>query len=95
MAKRRMRRYTPEYRAEAVRLVRSTGRSVKSVARELGIPHGTLYPWVRDAEQESGSAPLDQDERAELHRLRRRVAELEEDRLILKKAAAFFAKGSS
>ena len=88
----RKRRYTPEYKAEAVRLVRSTGRSIKSVAGELGISPGTLYPWVRDAELNGGTGPLDSDERAELQRLRRRVAELEEDRIILKKAAAFFAK---
>lgn len=85
--------YPREYREEAVKLVRESGKSVTAVARDLGIAQETLRQWVRRAEIESGDREgLTQAERDELRRLRRENRILLEEREILKKAAAFFAK---
>ena len=85
--------YPREFREEAVRLVRSSGRPVAQIARELGIAHGTLSAWVKQAELDAGlrSDGLTTAEREELRRLRRENRILREEREILKKAAAFFA----
>lgn len=84
--------YPPEFRAGAVDLVRVSGRSVREVARELGVSYGALGDWLRaDAGGRPGATRLAGDERAELVELRRRVRVLETEREILKKAAAFFA----
>ena len=85
--------YPPEFRAEAVRLYRSSDRSLKSVCEDLGISLETLRNWIRRADVEVGGAEgLTSEEREELRQLRRRVKTFEEERLILKKAAAFFAR---
>jgi transposase len=85
--------YPPEYRAEAVRLARSEGHSIRSVADDLGISRETLRAWVRQADVDVGAAEgLTTEERAELARLRRENRTLRMEREILKKAAAFFAK---
>ena len=85
--------YPPEFRAEAVRLVRQPGNTVRGVARDLGVSNETLRGWVRQTRVDAGAAPgLTTDEREELTRLRRRVRTLETEREILKKAAAFFAR---
>jgi len=90
------RKYTPEYRAEAVRLVEIGDRAVAEVARDLGISMQTLWQWVQQAKVDSGQAgeALTTTERDELRQLRREVARLREEREILKKATAFFAKES-
>jgi transposase len=88
--------YDPEFRARAVELVRSGGLSKAQVARDLGVNPETLRLWVKQAEIDAGRRDgLTSDEKAELARLRREVAVLKEEREILKKAAAFFAREST
>lgn len=85
--------YPPEFRAEAVRLYRTSEKSLQEVAADLGTTANSLREWVRRAEIEEGSQEgLTQDERAELSRLRREVRILKEEREILRKATAFFVK---
>ena len=69
------RRFDPEFRAGAVRIVVETGKPIAHVARDLGIHAGTLGNWVKAERQDAGEGALDADERAELVRLRRRCAE--------------------
>jgi transposase len=87
-------RYTEEFKAEAVRLARSSPeRSIRQLAYELGIADQTLRNWVRQAEIDAGEREgLTTEEREELRRLRKENRILREEREILKKAAAFFAK---
>ncbi len=85
--------YPPEFRAEAVNLYHTSGRSLQEVAGDLGVTANSLREWVRRAKVEDGSREgLTHDERAELSRLRREVRILKEEREILRKATAFFVK---
>lgn len=91
MAKRKTRRrFSDEFKAEAVKLVKQSNRSMADLAMELGINAKSIGEWVKRAE-ENGQA-IDEDERAELRRLRKENSELRMEREILKKATAFFAK---
>jgi len=95
MAKRKRRTFTPEFKAEAVRLCRAGDRNVGQVARDLDLTETALREWLKRAEVDEGNGPkeaLTSAERDELTELRRRVKRLEMEREILKKAAAFFAK---
>ena len=95
MAKRKRRAFTTEFKAEAVRLVRESGKSVPTVARELDLTETALRSWVRQAEIDVGRGTpgaLTTAEREELGHLRREVRTLRMERDILKKATAFFAK---
>lgn len=88
--------YSPEFRLEAVRLLRSSGRSVAQLAKELGVSQQTLRNWSVQLAVDQGKAEgLTSPEREELRRLRRENRILTEEREILKKAAAFFAKESA
>src|SRR2546427_12350593 len=93
--KRRRRSFSPEFKAEAIRVVRESGKSVSTVARELDLTETALRRWVVQAEVDagrSGSGPLTTDERAELTQLRRGGKTLRGGRGILKKGTAFFAQ---
>ena len=88
------RRFDEEFKAQAVRLVLEEGKSVGSVARDLDLTETALRAWVKRAraDRTKGKTGLTTAERDELTRLRRENRILQEERDILKKAAAFFAK---
>ena len=87
--------YSLEFRREAVRLLGSSNRAVPRLAEELGVSPQSLRTWRDELDVDEGRAPgLTSDEREELRRLRREVRTLTEEREILKKAVAFFAKDS-
>ncbi len=89
----RPRGYPPEFRAEAVRLYRDTDKTLRQVSSDLGISMESLRKWVAQAEIDEGKRDgLTTEERQEVAQLKRRVRILEQEREILKKAAAFFAK---
>jgi len=96
VSKRKSRRpYPPEFRAEAVELYRVSGRSLAKVAGDLDISIESLRAWVKQAEVDRGEREgLTTDEREELAELRRENARLRQEREILKRAAAFFARES-
>ena len=88
--------YPPEFRREAVELYRGAGRPLSEIAAVLGISTETLRVWVRQAEIDAGEREgLSSSEREELRRLRRENRVLQQERDLLKKAAAFFARESS
>ena len=89
--------FTPEYKDEAVKLVVNTGRTVATVARELGINEATLGRWVIAFKVRTGTddGVLSETERLELVRLRKEVTDLKLDRAFLKKASIFFAQEAS
>src|SRR6266705_3330783 len=94
MAKRKRRAFTKEFKAQAVRIVRESGKSVTAVARELDLTETALRSWVRQGEIDAGrgaAGALTTEEREELGRLRRENRTLRMERDILKKATAFFA----
>lgn len=87
--------YPEEFRHEAVRLLRRGDRSIPELARDLGVSQQSLRNWSRQVDVDEGKQEgLTSDERDELRRLRRENRILQEEREILKKAAAFFAKDS-
>lgn len=95
--RRKRRSFTPEFKAEAVRLCNVGDRTVSQVARDLDLTETALREWVTKAEIEAGKGPpgaLNAEERRELAELRKRVRRLEMEREILKKATAFFARES-
>ena len=94
--RRARRQFSEEFRAGAVRLVLDEGRTVGAVARELDLTPSSLANWVRHAQADrtKGRTGLTTAEREELARLRKENRILQEERDILKKAAAFFAKQS-
>ncbi len=89
--------YPPEFRTEAVRLVREGSRPIGLVAKDLGVSDESIRHWVKQADLDDGrrSDGLTTEERHELVRLRRENRILREEREILKKAAAFFATETS
>lgn len=86
--------YPPEFRAEAIRLLRTSDKPVAQLARELDVSSETLRLWRKQADLDEGLRHdgLTTEETEEVRRLRREVKQLREEREILVKAAAFFAK---
>ena len=86
--------YPPEFRQEAVRLLRSGARSPKRLAAELGCSAQTLTNWLRQEEADGGERQdvLSSEERQRLRELERENRVLRQEREILKRAAAFFAR---
>src|SRR5581483_3348627 len=83
------------FRADALQLVQTSGKSIRQIAGDLGIATESLRRWVQHARVDAGHGPpgaLTTEEREELRRLRREVKTLQLEREILKKAAACFAK---
>lgn len=99
MTKETRRKYTDEFKREAVKLVEEEGRRVSEVARNLGIDRSLLDRWRQQLRETPGAEEArgggSAGEREELKRLRTEVRQLRIERDILKKAAAFFAKESS
>jgi transposase len=89
-------KYPDQFRKDAIELARTSGRPVAEVARSLNIAEGTLWNWVRaarDADSRAGDPEaLSESERDELARLRKQVIELQTDKEILRRAAAYFAR---
>ena len=95
MEKRARRKFTAEYKAEVVKLVRDGGKKIGEVSRDLDLTESAVRHWVKQAEIDAGkggTGALTTAERAELVALRREARQLRMEREILKKAAAFFAK---
>jgi transposase len=86
------RKFDEDFKQGAVRLVIETGKPIAQVARELGVNEGTLGNWMAKyrRERNGGNAPLTEDERAELMRLRRENSELRMQRDVLKRSVALW-----
>jgi transposase len=94
MEKRARRKYSPEFKREAVQLANNPGQSVAGVARDLGIKENLLRRWKHELEQHGqlafGGQGVARDE--ELMRLRRELAQVKKERDFLRSAAVYFAK---
>jgi transposase len=95
MTKRHRRSFSPEFKAEVAQLCHQPGRSVPSVADELGLSESVVRRWVRQAEVDAGARPgVASAEAQEMARLRKQLREVTEERDILARAVSFFAKGT-
>src|SRR3970040_2078019 len=97
MEKRKRRKFTAEYKAEVVRLVRDGGKTIGEVSRDLDLTESAVRHWVTQAAVGAvagGTGARTTAKRTELVALRREARQLRMEREILKKAAAFFAKES-
>lgn len=87
--------YAPEFRAEAVRLAKTSGQPLRATAEHVGVSIEALRAWIKQADVDGGQRDgLTTEEREELRRLRRENHVLRMERDILQKAAAFFARES-
>ena len=87
-------RYTDEFKIEAVRQITERGHSVPDVAKRIGVTTSSLYKWIKIFGTGSKDASEIRAEKAETQRLRKELKRVTEERDILKKAAAYFAKQS-
>lgn len=87
------RRYSEEFKAEAAKQVVDQGRSVREVSTRLGVSIDSLYAWVREQRKVPATRQVDASLAAENRRLQAELKRVTEERDILKKAAAYFAKG--
>ena len=84
--------YPPQFKAEAIRLVKTSGDPLSQIAKDLGVSDQTLRNWVKQDDVDAGrKSGLTSDERARLRELERENRKLREEREILRKAAAVFA----
>lgn len=94
------RRFSPEFKRDAVALVRSSGRPIAQIAKELGVGESNLSYWLAKDHQKRVTADPERfaaevAESDEVKRLRRKVAELEVEREILKRSMVFWVKESN
>jgi transposase len=89
------RRYSPEFKRDAVALVGSSGRPVVQVAKELGVSDVTLACWVRELGKDAATLEREKADRQEEVRLRKRVKELEDEIEILKRFTAYWVTETS
>lgn len=83
------RRYSDEFKRDAVALLRSSGRPIKDVARELGVTDSSLGTWAREAARKGQG---DEDDAAQERRLRKRIKELEEELEIVKRFTVYWVR---
>jgi transposase len=95
MGKRERKTFTEDFKLEAVRLTRTSGRTIGQVAQDLGLGLSTLTRWKRQYRQADLLAGPHEDTARELARLRKENEILRQEREILKRAATFFAKEGS
>ena len=99
MATKGRRKFTPEFKREAVKLAEQPGRSLAAVARELGVERSVLQRWVSNFAagryEKNQALPLKAAQQQENEQLRRELAKVRMERDILKKALGFFAKEST
>lgn len=97
MGRKKRRRFSPQQKAQAVELARTSGKSIAELARDLDLTPSALANWVKQAGIDMKKDPtgaLTTEERTELVQLRRDKKRLEQENAFLKKASAFFAKES-
>jgi transposase len=95
MVEKKRRTFSKQFKEDAVRLVKESGESLATVARNIGVGESSLRNWVRQAEIDAGRGPTGvptTSERAKIQELQRKLRDVERERDFLKKAAAFFAK---
>ena len=87
-------KYPEQFRRDAIELVNTSDRPLRQIARELGVNHETLRSWVNVAKQAAEAGPPAEDPAVtnEVAQLRKQVAELQKEKEILRKAAAYFAR---
>jgi transposase len=91
--RRQRRSFSPNYKAEVVELIRSSGRPIAAVCRDMGLAETAVRKWVAQADADAGrNNGLTSAERGELAQLRKEVRVLREERDILKRCTAFFAR---
>jgi transposase len=100
MSRKKYQRYSREFKLEAIRLAEESDKPVTQVARELGLRVNQIYRWKKQLEEKQddafsgkgGRGSSDQDKDAEIRRLKKALAESQEENEFLKKTAIFFAK---
>lgn len=96
MHERTRRTFTPEFKAETVALIRRSGKPLRQIARDLGLAETTLQRWAKQGAIDAGERDgLSTAEQQELSQLRRELRVVPEERDVLAKAIAFFAKGTT
>lgn len=87
-------RYTEEFKVEAVKQITERGHAVADVAARLGMSTYSLYQWIKRYSMPEAERIAAQDQQTEIRRLKAELKRVTEERDILKKAAAYFAKAS-